>query len=92
MNPTQGQPAAPAKLPTCIPVRWTDRSNRYHLAYPRSPWDPRRYLICRVAAGSSDLDTQAVVDDHGNLVETHCRDPRTLMGMGFMRLRQAGAA
>lgn len=81
-----------AKLPTCIPVTWTDARRRYHLAYPRSPWDARRYLICRLVAGSTDLDTQAVVDDHGNLVETHCRDPRTFAGMGFMRLQQRAAA
>jgi hypothetical protein len=76
----------PARLPTCIPVTWT-AGGRYHLAYPRSPYDPDRYLIVRCPgnyASSLAGNTLAVVDDFGNLVETHIR--------GEMFFRPIGSA
>lgn len=61
--------AAP-KLPTCIPTTYTDAAGHYCLAYPRSPWNPARYMVVRCGhhglANGSDLE--CVHDDHGNLV------------------------
>jgi hypothetical protein len=80
MTRREVQPQVPIPtrgLPTCIPVTWETADGQYLLAYPRSPYDPHRYLIarCRPARDQQTLkgDTLAVVDDFGNLVETHVR-------------------
>lgn len=57
-----------SKLPTCIPVSWTDKGV-YHLAYHHGFTDQRLYSICRMASGVDDIPTLlATVDDFGALV------------------------
>lgn len=60
---TAQQPAK--RLPTSIPVTYTDAKGRYCLAYARSPWNAARYLVIRTADGT---DLECVHDDFGNLI------------------------
>lgn len=61
----------PPRLPTCIPVEYMDQAGRLCLAYPRSPWNPARYMVVRMGTRpvySSATDLECVHDDFGNLV------------------------
>lgn len=62
-------PAAPT-LPLCIPTPYTDQAGHHCLAYPRSPWNPARYLVvrCGSAADPRPTDLECVHDDFGTLV------------------------
>lgn len=72
-----------ARLPLCIPVSYTTAAGRYMLAYPRSPWDPRRYQVLTLDGRGTDGDVMCTVDDFGDLVPTHVRNPESAYGMGF---------
>jgi hypothetical protein len=52
--------------------------------WPSSSHDPDRYHVMRLGTGTLAGDTLAVVDDFGNLVETHERSVH-----GFFRPLQA---
>ena len=66
--------AEPARLPYCIPICWTTADGQQLLAYPRAASDRDRYHVMRLSFGGTMAgDTLAVVDDFGNLVETHAR-------------------
>lgn len=61
----------PPRLPTCIPVEYLDQAGRLCLAYPRSPWNPARYMVVRMGSRpyySAATDLECVHDDFGNLV------------------------
>lgn len=62
------QPAP--RLPYCIPTTYTDAAGRACLAYPRSAWDPQRYLVHRFAPSGmpAATDLECVHDDFGHLV------------------------
>lgn len=76
----------PAKIPFNEPIRWTTKEGLRCRAFPRSPWDPRLYLLTD-GGPTCDTDTLATVDDFGNLVVTHRRDPQSLAGMAFVRVQ-----
>lgn len=83
--------AAAQKLPHNTPLQYRDAQGVYIDVYARAPWDPGRYQVCR-CPGGPDSDTLAVMDDHGNLVETHCRRRASPMGMFFAPIAQGAAA
>lgn len=77
--------SAPERLPVCIPITWRDPQGRYCLAYPRSPWEPRRYQVVRCDSGP-DLD--CTVDDFGDLVPVRVErqiDPIAMVLVGRWR-------
>ena len=82
---------ASSAMPVCIPVSYTGNDGHYRLAYPRSPWDFRLYQVVDCHQPNTDGDTLCTVDDFGNLVVTHRRNPNSLMGMGFVRVNRSAA-
>ena len=65
--------AEPPRQPYCIPLCWTTADGQQRLAYPRRGHERTHYLVMRLGTGTMAGDTLAVVDDFGNLVETHVR-------------------
>lgn len=53
-------------LPTCIPTAYRDADGVHRLAYPRSPWNPQRYLVASCHPSTPDME--CVHDDFGRLV------------------------
>lgn len=76
----------PAKLPYTDPIRYTTREGHYKLAYASSPWDRRLYQVLDITAGDIATDVLCTVDDFGDLVITHRRNPLSVMGMSFKRV------
>jgi hypothetical protein len=71
-TPAPQAPAAAQRLPTCIPLSYTDAKGVHWLTYPRSPYNPARYIAVPMRQGLPDLE--CVHDDMGNLVPVRQRD------------------
>ncbi len=71
LAPLHSTPAAPQRLPFCIPVGYRGTDGVHRLAYPRSPWHPARYLVASTSPAVPDLE--CVHDDMGHLVPVRSR-------------------
>lgn len=65
MHTTSRPHPQPPRLPLCIPTTYRSAAGEHLLSYPRSPWNPARYLVVNCSNG---VDTECVHDDFGNLV------------------------
>ncbi len=72
----------PAPLPAEVPELYRDIDGRYVTVWPRSPWDARLYQVLPHLS-QAEQDVLATVDDFGDLVVTHRRDPASFNGMAF---------